>query len=189
MSQPTNPNAEPPAEARTASQTRESLRIGILFLVFTVGLYVLRLWEPVSNAIIEPFTRFIAAFTGFLLGFTGTDVVRDDTIIYFGNIPLNILEECNGVPAFIVYLAAILAYPASLKAKGIGFLLGFPVIFLVNEVRVLSLFFFYKYTSYEIFNLMHVYVWQIAIIVVAVLLWLYWAERFVRKAGPTDSAS
>ena len=173
--------SDPPAR-------RDSLRIGILFLVFTVGLYLLRLWPPVNDHVIVPFTRFVAAFTGFLLGMTGADVARSDTVIRFGGVSLNLLEECNGVPAFLVFMAAILAYPARLRARGIGLLLGLPALFLVNEIRVLSLFFAYEYGSPRLFEVLHVYVWQIAIILVAVLLWLYWADRVVRGTGTKDSA-
>lgn len=165
----------------------ESLRIGIGFLVCIVGLYLLRWWEPIDVHVIEPFTMLIANIAHVVLGWTGADVSQNGTTINYGGIQLNILEECNGVPAIIVFVSAILAYPAAISRKLLGLVIGIPAIFLVNQIRVLSLFFIYKYLSPRMFDLMHIYVWQFVIITFAVLLWIYWAERFVRGHGTQDT--
>jgi len=177
------------AEARPARGKSDSLRVGIAFGVCIVGLYLLRWWEPVDLWVIEPFTLFIATLTKWTLGIFGGDVAQEGTIVSFDGVRLNILEECNGVPAIIVFVSAILAYPASIRLKAIGLALGIPAIFVVNQIRVLSLFFAHRFFSPQIFDLLHEYVWQFVIIVFSVLLWIYWAERFVRRDRAPDPAA
>lgn len=184
------PESAPKADtAEDPARRNDSARIGILFMVFILGLYLLRWWEPVDLWVIEPMTMFIATLARVTLGLTGAVVSQDGTIVGYGGIHLNILEECNGVPAMIVFLAAILAYPAPISRKILGIVIGIPAIFALNQVRVTSLFLVYKHMSPRLFDLMHIYVWQFVVITFAVLLWLYWAERFVRRHRPEGTAS
>jgi len=176
-----------PEPSRNAPRHRsglESARIGVLFLVSIVGLYLVRWWGPVDEHVVQPFTLFIATLARVLLGLFGSAVTQEGTIVSFGGVSLNILDECNGVPAIIVFLSAILAYPAPLRSKLLGLAIGLPAIFVLNEVRVLSLFLAVRYFSPEVFQILHEYAWQFVIILFAVLLWLYWAERFVPKPRP-----
>jgi exosortase/archaeosortase family protein len=75
-----------------------------------------------------------------------------------------------------IYLAAVLAYPATWRAKAVGALLGFVVILVVNLFRVSVLFLIGLYFQ-EIFHETHVYVAQALVVCVAVALWLFWATR------------
>ncbi len=181
--EPSDGGSGPP----TGRGRSDSLRVGIAFGVCIVGLYLLRWWEPIDLHVIEPFTLFIATLTRWTLGPFGGEVAQEGTIVAFDGVRLNILEECNGVPAIIVFVSAILAYPASIRLKAIGLALGMPAIFVVNQVRVLSLFFAHRFLSKQVFDLLHEYVWQFVIIIFSVLLWIYWAERFVRRDGAPDT--
>jgi exosortase H (IPTLxxWG-CTERM-specific) len=159
-----------------------SLRVALLFGFFIGALYALRMWGPVDRHVIQPFTHFVAVVSHWMFALFGFETSRDGTLVGMGEINLNIMEECNGVPAILIYVAAVLAHSARLVQKAIGIGIGLAAIFLVNQVRVISLFFAMKYWP-GIFEALHVYVWQTVIIVFALLLWLYWAERFVRRAG------
>jgi exosortase H (IPTLxxWG-CTERM-specific) len=164
-------------------RNKESIRICVLFGFFIGVLHLLRWWQPVDEAVIQPFTNFVAVASDFILSLFGFETARNGTTVRMGDVALNIMEECNGVPALLIYLAAVLAYPSRLPQKVMGIVIGIPAIFVVNEIRVLSLFFAAKYLSFGVFETLHVYVWQTIIILFSVLLWLYWAERFVRRAG------
>ncbi len=172
----------------TTSKAPSSLRVGIVFLIAIVGLYLVR-WIPwVDSSVIVPFTHGIASLTRIMLGWTGAEVGQNGTLVSFNGASLNILEECNGVPAIIVLVSAILAYPASWIRKAQGLALGIPAIFAINQIRVLSLFFIHRYMSPQLFELMHEYVWQFVVILFSILLWIYWAERFVRGPRSQDPA-
>jgi exosortase H (IPTLxxWG-CTERM-specific) len=176
------------AKARARSRNWESIRICLLFGFFIAALWLLRSWGPVDRGVIEPFTNFVAAVSQGILHLLGFDSTRSGTLVSMDDVSLNIMEECNGVPALLIYLAAVLAYSATLKQKAVGVALGIPAIFVINEIRVISLFFARRYFSIHVFEALHVYVWQTIIILFSLLLWLYWAERFVRRAGPKAPA-
>ncbi|MBI1854195.1 MAG: exosortase H [Planctomycetes bacterium] len=189
-----SPDPEPNAEAADAARRKrqrnwESVRICVLFGFFIAALWLLRSWGPVDRGVIQPFTNFVAAVSQWILAALGFDSTRNGTMVSMNDVSLNIMEECNGVPALLIYLAAVFAYSASVRQKAMGVLIGVPAIFLINEVRVISLFFARKYFSLHVFEALHVYVWQTIIILFSLLLWLYWAERFVRRAGPKAPAT
>ncbi len=54
---------------------------------------------------------------------------------------VSIEPGCNGVEAVIILFAAIFAFPAPLKNKFIGFLIGFFAIQFLNLIRIISLFY------------------------------------------------
>ena len=82
----------------------------------------------------------------------------------------------------MIYLSAVLAYPATLGAKAIGSVLGLLMINGLNLIRVVALFLIGLYYN-QIFHETHVYVAQALVIAVAVATWLYWAGRFTHAPG------
>lgn len=89
---------------------------------------------------------------------------------------MNIVAECTAAGPLVLFIGAVAAYPASLRAKGIGALLGLVVVTLVNLVRIMSL--FWIGSAYpEYLDMAHLLVWQTAIILLAIELWLFWVER------------
>jgi exosortase H (IPTLxxWG-CTERM-specific) len=87
---------------------------------------------------------------------------------------------CNGAWAHLIFLASVLAYPATWKEKLLGLAVGQPVLVVLNVVRVVSLFIIGVYAP-AIFRAAHVYVWQFLIIGFAMLILFIWADQFVRR--------
>jgi exosortase/archaeosortase family protein len=87
---------------------------------------------------------------------------------------------CNGAWAHLIFLASVLAYPATWKEKLLGLAVGQPVLVVLNVVRVVSLFIIGLYAP-TIFRAAHVYVWQFLIIGFAMLMLFIWADQFVRR--------
>ena len=88
-------------------------------------------------------------------------------------------------PAFVVYLAAVFAYPCRWPLKILGALLGAPALLLLNQVRLVSL----AYVGHlypAVFDIAHMLVWQSLIILVTVVLWILWAAVI---AGRHETAS
>jgi len=92
-----------------------------LFIFCTVlgSLFAIEMLKPVQEAVIQPFTGFLAALsTALILPF-------DDTVIAQGRIlrdaatgfAVSIEAGCNGVEAAIVLIAGILAFPASFRSQ------------------------------------------------------------------------
>jgi exosortase/archaeosortase family protein len=116
---------------------------------------------------------------GFLIGM---DVHKDGTILGSGAFEVDVSPACSGAVPSMIYLAAVLAYPASAKAKLIGSVLGLAMINGLNLIRVVALFLIGLYAN-QYFHETHVYVAQALVIAVAVATWLFWAGRFTHAPG------
>lgn len=94
-----------------------------------------------------------------------------------------LLNGCNGVWASIIFVSAVLAFPSPLLKKLLGVVAGFSAIFVLNLIRVVSLYLIIRHFP-GAFEGAHVYVWQSIVIGAAVVLWLLWAQRAAIPAGP-----
>jgi len=97
-----------------------------------------------------------------------------------GSFTVLVGNGCNGAWAHLIFLASVLAYPATWKEKLLGLAVGQPVLVVLNVVRVVSLFIIGVYAP-TIFRAAHVYVWQFLIIGFAMLMLFVWADQFVRR--------
>jgi exosortase/archaeosortase family protein len=164
---------------------RESLQICGLFGGIIAAFFLITSIKPVYEVTVAPFTAAVAWVSTQLLEIGFDDVARQGTMIRIpGSMPLDIKDECNGIYATFIFLAATLAYPARLVPKLIGLVGGFFAIFLVNQVRVVSLFVIAKKWP-SLMEDFHIFVWQTVVVVFAVLLWLFWADRIAgRRPAP-----
>ncbi|RMH23453.1 MAG: exosortase H [Acidobacteria bacterium] len=164
----------PPAGWR--AYRREIAFLTTFALVLGLGFSLLAL-QPVNDRFVVPLTAGIARLSGALLALLGQDVRMAGTQIISDRFAVNIENGCNGVEAMIIFLAAVLAFPASWRARAAGLLLGMVAIQLVNLLRVVALFLTGVYFR-DFFDSSHTVVWQTVVILFALLLWLYWAGRW-----------
>jgi len=152
----------------------------ILFLVkffaVLVGAYLLIAWNPVNDNVIVPFTAAVARWSGALLNVIGQNVTVAGTVIRSARFAVNINNGCNGVEAMLILLASIVAFPASLKARVTGLLLGALAVQLLNAIRIMTLYLLGAYQP-RLFDLFHTAVWQIVIIMAAIGFFLAWSAR------------
>jgi exosortase H (IPTLxxWG-CTERM-specific) len=181
-SAPASPPAPPPPFWR-----RPEVRFLVVFLVVLGASFALLAWRPVNDHVVEPFTGLIARASGITLQAIGQDVTRHGTVLRTPGFAVNIRNGCNGVEAMVILLAAILAYPAPWRARLLGLALGAVVIQAVNLIRVVALFLTGAYFP-RFFDSSHTLVWQSIVILVALLVWLFWAQRLARAQRPTEAA-
>jgi len=151
------------------------IRFFILFTVLLVGLFTLEILQPVEKHVILPFTSFIADISVWIIQFFDDDVIAranviKDSVSGFG---VRIERGCNGVEAMIILFAALFAFPAPLKNKLMGLLVGFFAIQGLNLVRIVSLFYLGQWNQVA-FEWFHLYLWQALIIMDALVVWLIW---------------
>jgi exosortase H (IPTLxxWG-CTERM-specific) len=155
-------------------------RTQVLFLVkffaVLIAAYLLIAWKPVNDGAIVPFTAAIARGSGVLLNVLGQDVTVKGTVVSSSRFGVNINNGCNGVEAMLILLASIVAFPASLKARVTGLLLGALAVQVLNAVRIVSLYLLGAYHP-RLFDLFHTAVWQIVIIMAAIGFFLVWSAR------------
>jgi len=155
-------------------------RTQVLFLVkffaVLVAAYLLIAWNPVNDRVIVPFTELIATWSGAILNAIGQNVTVAGTVIRGSRFAVNINNGCNGVEAMLILLACIVAFPATLRARAAGLVLGALVVQILNEIRIVTLYLLGAYYP-RVFDLFHTAVWQVVIILAAIGFFLIWSAR------------
>ena len=154
------------------------VRFCVVFLLL-VAVYVAFFSTPwVERLIQAPMSRLVAIVSAALLSPFG-NVTLSGTQLEFDGYRAVIVEACNSVLPIYIFLAAVLAFPSRWPEKLRGALLGIPIIFPINVVRVVSLMILGAHNP-DIVERIHIDVWQTAVVVLSMGIWIFWAERFVR---------
>jgi exosortase H (IPTLxxWG-CTERM-specific) len=173
----------PPAR----SSHRRSLLFLVRFVVLLVVLYLAVAWNPVNDAVVVPLTAAIARVSGGLLNVLGERVTVAGTEIHTGAFAVQIENGCNGLEAALLFAAAVLAFPAPWRRKLVGLIVGFAAIQALNLVRVVSLFWIGAHRP-EFFSSSHTVLWQSAVVLASVLMFLAWAARGEKGRRAADTA-
>jgi exosortase H (IPTLxxWG-CTERM-specific) len=174
-------NSGPAGRLRRRKIPRSLVKLYLYFGLSLILFFVLLSSDFVSRELIQPFTGFVALFSSLVLNVFGSETWVAGTRLLSGDYGINVVDGCNGAFATAILLSGIIAYPATTKAKLTGAVIGIPAVFLLNQLRVVSLFLLGK-SHPAIFNEVHVYVWQPIVIIFAILVWDFWARHFVRKS-------
>ena len=156
---------------------REILRGWLLFGLYTLGFFALL--YGFDRQVVDPFTRWIAQLTRLILTLIGTKAWGSGKVVGTPNFSVAIQNNCNAIYETALFIAAVLAYPATWPERAWGALLGFVALYLVNLVRVISLIYVGSYLR-RYFDASHIYIWQSLFIVFALGLWTYWAGTVVQ---------
>ena len=159
-------------------------RFLLVFFALLVLFEIPLLLEPVDRVAVRPFTAGIASLSGVLLRAIGQPVTVSGTLVAGPCFTVNINTGCNGLEATLFLLAAVLAFPASVKARALATLGGVALIQGLNMVRVLSLYLIGCYRR-EWFDTFHLAIWQTVIFAAAILFFASWTRG---KVPPKDAA-
>lgn len=168
-------------ETPTPSPRRRQVIFLVLFGALLAGGFTLLSVNWVNDHVVEPFTAGVATASGVALNLVGQGVAQDGTVLRNDRFAVNIENGCNGVETMIIFMAAVLAFPASWRSRLAGLGLGLVAIQGVNLVRVVALFLTGSYLP-SLFDASHTVIWQTLVILSGVLLWLLWASRFALPA-------
>ena len=178
--------AGPPAAAGEEPfwrRHRSEITFLVLFVLLLAGSFTLISINWVNDHAVEPFTAAIARLSGAALNLLGQHVTMRGTVIQGRPFAVNIRNGCNGVEAMLIFLSAVLAFPAPWRSRLSGLALGILAIQLINLVRVVSLYLTGAYLP-RIFNASHTVIWQSVVILFGVLLWVYWANHLPARDEP-----
>jgi exosortase H (IPTLxxWG-CTERM-specific) len=164
---------------------RRSLGFLARFVILLVAFYLVVASHPVNDAVIVPFTGWIARASGKVLNVLGERVTVTGTQIQAIGFGVNIENGCNGVETALLLAAAVLAFPARWRQRLIGFFFGFLAIQAVNMIRVVSLVWIGRHKP-ALFDSSHTVIWQSAVVLFGVLIFLLWASRQTRRAAPPE---
>lgn len=169
------------SEPKPPSPRRRQVLFLVLFAVILAGGFTLLSVNWVNDHAVVPFTAGVARASAVTLDLIGQHVERDGTVIRNERFAVNIENGCNGVETMIIFMAAVLAFPAPWRARLAGLGIGLVAIQGINLVRVVALFLTGAYLP-SLFDTSHTVIWQTLVILSGVLLWLLWASRFARPA-------
>ena len=162
---------------------RPEVRFLILFLTSLGVSFTVIALDPVNDAMVVPYTAFIARISGAVLRLFGEHATVDSCVVSSPRFAVTIYNGCNGLITSLIFVSGVLAFPARWSAKAVGVVGGLAAIQLINLVRILSLFYIGIYFP-AFFNQSHIFVWQSVVILAGVALWVMWAHRFA--APPSD---
>ena len=153
----------------TLSPTKKFILFYLVYMFLLFTLIELEYFKnllqinPTYSAVVAKVSAF--AFTPFV------EASYVGNFIHLPNATLDIKFGCNGLESILLYIAAILAYAATLKQKLYGLVIGFIVINVINIFRILVL----GYVLLEhkdMFDIMHHYVTQNIMIVFVFMVFI-----------------
>jgi len=123
-----------------------------------------------------------AIASGAILRLFGSDVTVAGNAISSSRASLVVAAGCDAVHPSALLISGILAYPSSVWKKLPGMVVGTLLLLSINLVRIVSLFYIQVHFP-RAFDVMHIEVWQVLFIFLAIVfwaLWLRWLERAER---------
>jgi len=158
-------------------------RFFVVFILVQLVLFGIELTQPVQQHVVLPVTAALARVCAWVVS------LFDPGVVSYGKVLMNpkngfavsVEPGCNGIEAFIVLTAAIIAFPSPWKHKLAGIGIGFFAIQSLNLVRIISLFYLGQYSRVW-FDWFHLYLWQALIVLDALAVWLIWLRYLPRPA-------
>jgi exosortase H (IPTLxxWG-CTERM-specific) len=165
-------------------------RFGLVFFAVLLACFAAELTPPVQRALVEPWTALVArASTSTMKAFDPAVIVNGATIASRDSeFSVTILAGCNGIEAMIVLVAAIVAFPATWKQRLAGLAAGVAAIQALNVVRIVSLFYLGQW-NLAAFEWAHLYVWQVLIMLDALVVFLLWLRSLPRIPLSADGVT
>ena len=169
-------NTEQQWELRAKAPAAPSafLRLALVFAVLVI-LFELVVEKMVDMTLLQLAT---ASVTTALLQFTGMEVLTNGINMTLPNVQWEIIRECTAIRAQVVFIAFVLAYPASIRAKSLAVAAGVPFLFAANIIRLVALGWL-TYFSPALASYCHDFVWQMGFLFLVIGMWLAWIEWVV----------
>lgn len=156
------------------------LRFFIKFNLFAIPLYVI-LYEGWTLVELQ---HFIASVTMSALTAMGYNPSIHDLIISIpvrnGDWAAVINWDCTGWKSLLAFFALVMATDYPNKRKALGLLL-LPVVFAINLLRIVFMFFYVRTFDLAHYQLVHSIVWSWGLILTILVLWVIWMKWDFRK--------
>jgi len=162
------------------------LRFLVLFPIFlAVGFCALLI--PFLHPAITAFTRGLVEVSAMVIRLFGGNAAANQVILRnpSNGFAMEVLDGCNGDDVVVLLWAAILAYPASWLQKGKGLLAGTATIYVINFLRIISLFYLGQYDM-RWFEFAHLYVWESVFVLLTLTIFWMWVRRMAAPRWGED---
>ncbi len=155
-----------------------------IFITLITLFYLVTLTTFFNSQLFNQYLSFQAYITYLILNAFGQEITLTNTIISTSeDFAIQIVRGCDALEPTVLFIAAIIAFPAPFITKLWGIVIGSITILILNFIRIVSLFFIGIYYP-KVFDVMHLDVWQALFILLSLLLfvlWLQWVSQRLRK--------
>lgn len=137
----------------------------------------------------ETLTTALAKLAAFTLSILGVSASARGAIIDAGSFSAFVAPQCAAIDIILVFGAGVSISPVPLKARLWALAMGIPAIIALNFARIISLMLI-GIIAPERFDVMHLAVSQLSMVVAAFTIWLLWLRSAYagRWNGETLSA-
>ncbi len=176
--------ATPHSRFTLPGEARYVITAGLLMIALYAAYYYPYEPDQLIARLIEGYARLLASAAGALIATFDGNVRVEGTLIA-GQFPLLIVKSCSALDAQALYVGALVAFPAPIRAKAIGLVLGIITLTSTNILR-LSMLYFAGAHAPRAFDTLHEEVWPLVLVAIACVcfvVWMRWARRERAKAG------
>jgi exosortase/archaeosortase family protein len=166
-----------PRKRRPKSPPYRRVWISVLAAACAAALLI---WIAGNETVMGGVQHALARVTGGLLHVLGHRTVVAGSTVSSDLFGITVVTACTGLFTTGLFLIAVVAYPTGWRSKLIGAGLGVTGIFLLNVVRLVSLYYIGVHLP-GFLDPAHQLIWQSVLIVFAVALWLLWAGRWAHE--------
>lgn len=100
-------------------------------------------------------------------------LIIENNSIMLEHFRVNVNAGCDGLEVISLFIIAVVSFPVSFKKKYLVLLFGSLIIFILNILRIIALFYIgYKYNEY--LDLFHHDIFPVFFIIIEFLMWSYW---------------
>ena len=166
------------------------LRFVIYFILLSIPLYYL-LYIGLELRIA---VKYVTVHTYLLARLLGVNVFQiDENILYAKNngdsLQMEIITDCTGWKSMFAFFALVFALPrVGIKKKIKGILFGFPLIYIVNILRLSLLLKIVNIYGSEYFEIWHTFFFRDGLVLFIFLLWVFWVENIVFVGKKANNA-
>ena len=176
---PAAADTPPPGRPGTVAEVVVSY---VKFGAVLLGLFTLSQTSLATTLVFHPVAKGIAKLASLLLRLFNIDAQAQGSVIHSGSFAAMVDTNCTGLFVIFIYLSALVAYPSGMREKAFGVALGCAALFTLNLLRVATLVIVGSARP-DMLNVAHYLIWQSLMIVAAICLWLFWAERVADAPG------
>ena len=165
--------------------TWHQIAIRAAIIAATPLLYHLAASTPPGITCAAAISTTLARAATYALTLFGIPVTLNNATIIAGDFHAIILPECTALDITTLLAAAILVYPAPIASRLRAVLLAAIALAALNYIRIITLLLTgMRYPQYMDFA--HDIIWQAALIIAAIAIWLLWHRRISNPPAPPN---
>ena len=166
-----------------SQQQNEILKFLLIFIVLLSVFSFMLEQDSIQRVFVLPHLNQVASLCGSILNRIGTQCDVAQSSVTSTSFSVQIVKGCESIYPTAMLWAAILAYPAKWRCRIAGLIGCAVILFFVNIVRVVTMFYVGTYFP-SIFDFVHIYAWQALFILITLALFLFWAANTSKKRTP-----